>query len=148
MAYKKVIKNQAKELYVIENKTVEEIASILRIPWRTLMRWKKLYKWEDDCKTASNIGLAMEMQKAFFERIQKAIHEDKLTEPAVADSLYKTAKLMEKLLPKKIMLANIYNLLQDIVGYINAYVEDDVFANAFARYLPEISEYLRKKYNE
>ena len=146
MAYRKVIRNKAKELYIIENKTIEQIANILRISWRTIIRWKKEDNWEIDSKKASNIGIVIEMQKALYQAITQAIRENNLTDPSVVDAIYKTSKMIEKMLPKKMMLANIFNMLEDIVTYINSYVDDDKFSSGFAKYLPEISEFLRKKY--
>ncbi len=148
MAHKKVIKEKAKQLYCIEGKTIDEIGTLLRIPDKTIYKWKKQFLWDDYLKTAGNVGMAMELQNAFAEEIQIAIAEKKLTDPATADALYKTSKMLEKLLPKKIMLANIFNLLEDIVIYTKNNIQDDKFVNSLSKYIPEIADFLRRKYND
>lgn len=147
MAYKKADINKAKQFYVIEGQKIEDIAKIMKIPLKTVYAWKKKGEWDKALRSTGNIGMAMEMQKAFEEEIQQAITEKRLTDPSTADALYKTSKLMEKLLPKKIMLANIFNLLEDVTNYVKT-VGNDKFLNDWIKYLPEVSDFLRKKYND
>jgi len=147
MGYKKSIKEHAQGLYVIEGKSISDISNLLNIPEKTLYRWKHQYNW-DSAVGSGTINLVGEMQKAFYGKVQEAIQNGKLTDPSTADSLYKTSKLMEKLLPKKMMLANIFNMMDDIVAYSKSYIEDDVFIERLGKYLPEIADHLRKKYSE
>jgi hypothetical protein len=147
MRYKNAIKEHAQSLYVIEGKSIGYIASMMKIPEKTLYRWKHQYKW-DSAVGSGTINLVGEMQKAFYNKVQEAIQNGSLTDPSTADSLYKTSKLMEKLLPKKMMLANIFSMLEDIISYTRTYIEDDRFIEALGKYLPEIADFLRKKYSE
>ena len=147
MAHKFADKNRAKQLYVVEGKKVEEIAAIVNVSVKSIYRWKQQDEWDKSLKSSGNIGIAIEMDKAFKDRIAQAISNGTLTEPSVADALYKTSKLMEKLLPKKIMLANIFNMLEDTTNYIKT-IGNDKFLSDWARHLPEIADFLRKKYND
>ncbi len=148
MAYKNIIKDHAQRLYVIEAKTLPQISKVLGVPEATLYRWKIKYKWDAALQAGGTINLVSEMQKAFYNKVQEAITEGKLTDPGTADSLYKTSKLMEKLLPKKMMLANIFNMLEDIISYSKSYIDDDKFIDLLGKYLPEIADFLRNKYSE
>jgi hypothetical protein len=148
MAYKKAVKEHAKSLYVLDGKPLEEISKIISVPLKTLYGWRKKNNWDDAITYGGTINLVAEMQKAFAEAVKKAIESDTLTSPAVADSLYKTSKLMEKLLPKKMMLANIFNMFEDIVMYAKTYIDNDRFIDDLTKYLPEIADFLRKKYSE
>ena len=147
MAHTVADQNRAKELYCVEGKKVKEIAKILNIPTKTLYKWKLSDEWDNALKQAGNVGMALELQKQFMEEVKNAIDENRLAEPKTADALYKTSKLMEKLLPKKVMLANIYNMLEDITNYIKT-LGNDKFMNYWTTFLPEISDFLRKKYND
>ncbi|HOD52923.1 MAG TPA: hypothetical protein PKJ08_00210 [Candidatus Cloacimonadota bacterium] len=147
MAYKITEINKAKQLYIVEGQRIEDIANLLKIPVKTVYAWKRKGEWDKALRSTGNIGMAMEMQKAFEQEVQKAIEEKRLTDPATADALYKTSKLMEKLLPKKIMLANIFNMLEDVTNYIKT-IGNDKFLTEWVKYLPEISDFLRKKYND
>ena len=124
MAYKKIVKEQAKELF-LQGRTLEEIAKITTVPERTLMRWRKEHKWEDAEKSASPLGLVYKLQKAFNETLNKALDEDKLGDPKVADTLVKLASIMERTIPRKMMLVNILNMLTDLTAYFQTHVDDD-----------------------
>jgi len=145
MAYKKIIKDHAKDLY-LQGRTIPEVTKILDIPERTIMRWKKKYKWEDSEKSVSPLALVYQLQEAFNNKLQEALNDDTLGNPAVADSLVKLAKIMDRTIPKKIMLANILNMLTDVTAYFRNHVEDDAFIDQFSRYIPEIADFLKNKY--
>jgi transposase len=146
MAYKQKIIKQAEQMYIVEGKSCQQISDVLNINLKTIYIWRTKYGWDKVIRDSGNIGLAMELQKSFTESIQKAIKEGKLTDPATADALWKTSKLMEKLLPEKILLSNIYNFLEDVVNFAREQVDDDAFKNGLTRYLPEIAEHLKRKY--
>ena len=147
MAYKRAIKEQAKQLYVIEGKKIETIANILSVPVPTLYNWKVKNEWDRSIKTAGNIGISVELVKGFHEEISKAIKEGKLTDPKTADALCKLVSIVEKITPGKVMLSNIYNMLEDTTHCIQRKIGDDDFLMSWGKYLPEISEYLRNKYS-
>lgn len=147
MAHTTDQKNKAQNLYVIEGKTVEDISKILKIPTQTLYRWRYENGWDNSLKQGGSLGMAIKLQESLMNDIRKAIENGNLTEPQTADAIYKTSKLIEKFLPKKTMLANIFNMLQDVTTYIRN-LGDDKFVSVWVKYLPEISDFLRKKYNE
>ena len=147
MAHTVATQNKAKELYCVEGKKIKEIASMLAVPEKTLHRWKYLGEWDNALRSAGSVGMAIELQKSLMDEVKIAIDEKRLTDPATADALYKTFRLMEKLMPKKVMLANIFNLLQDITNYLKN-LGNDKFLTEWVRHLPEISDFLRKKYND
>ncbi len=147
MAYKRAIKEQAKQLYVIEGKKIDVIANILSVPSQTLYNWKTKYEWDRAIKTAGNIGLSIELVKGLQDEISKAIAQGKLSDPKTADALCKLVGIVEKVTPGKVMLSNIFNMLEDITHCIQRKLGDDVFLNLWGKYLPEIAEELRSKYS-
>ena len=134
--------------YVAEGKSIAQISKIMKIPEKTIYKWKLKLEWDAKIKSTGGVGLGIEFQKAFEDAVRKAIKEKKLGEPATADALYKLLAMSQKFTPKKMMLANIFSMLEDITNYLKMKVEDDKFINEWAKYLPEISDFLRKKYNE
>ena len=140
-------RNKAKELYCVEGKKIKEISTILAVPEKTLYKWKHEGEWDSSLKQSGTIGMAIELQKCLIKSIQDAIENQTLTDPATSDALYKSLKLMEKLLPKKVMLANIFNMIADITNYLKTFGNDS-FLTEWMRLLPEISDFLRKKYND
>ncbi len=147
MAHKRMVKEQAKQLYVIEGKTIEEIASILSVSIKTIYTWKKKFEWDRAIKTAGNIGLSVELVKGLHESIAKAIADETLSDPKTADALVKLVSIVEKITPGKVMLSNIFNMLEDITICIQQKIGDDEFLLEWGKYLPEISEHLRIKYS-
>jgi hypothetical protein len=140
-------KNKAQQLYVIEGKNLADIENLTGVPYKTLQRWKAEDSWDDALKQSGNIGLQMALQQNFITAIQEAIKNNSLSDPSTADSLYKLSKLMDKMLPQKTLLSNIFNMLESTTNYIRT-LKDEKFINDWVKYLPEISDYLRKKYNE
>jgi len=145
--HKQADKNKAKELYVIEGKKLEDIAETLHISPRTLYQWKTKEDWDRDLKTTGNIALKVDLQRSFEDAIRKAIDNETLTDAATVDSLYKMLRIMEKLAPQKVLLSNIFNMLQDVTDYFRN-VGDDKLLSLWVKYLPEIGSFLRKKYSE
>lgn len=141
-----------KNLFIIENKDPAEISKIMKEQYgivvgeTAIYRWRKLYHWDKYIQLGGNIGLAMELQKQYFEELKTAIDEKKLTDPKTADSLAKIAKTLEQLMPKKTLLANVFIFLEETVDYFSAHVGDETFIKKFQKYLPELSDHLRKKY--
>lgn len=152
MAHDKKIVEIAKNLFVIENKDPGDITEIIfkktgvKISEVAVYRWRKKYHWDKYIQLGGNIGLALELQKQYLVEIHEAIKNKKLTDPKTADSLAKTAKILENLMPKKTLLANIFIFLEDTVDYLTAHVTDEDFLKSFQKYIPELSDHLRKKY--
>lgn len=147
MAYKRVVKEQAENLYIIEGKSVKEIATILNVGLQTIYNWKNKYEWDKTIRASGTIGLSMEMTKSLANEINKAIAGGKLSDPKTADALYKSLMIAEKIAPKKVMLSNIYNMLEDITHYIQFKLGDEQFLMLWAKYVLEISDELRNKYS-
>jgi len=148
MSYKQFIKDQAQGFYVNDGKSVEDISIMMKIPAKTLYRWKNEFEWDKALRSSGNVGMYNELYNQFALELKKAVEDKKLTDPATADALLKTSKLMEKLLPKKLMLSNIFNMLEDITNYAKNHIEDDSFLKFWAKHLVEISDHLRRKYSE
>ena len=145
MAYKKVTIEHAKNLY-LEGRLPLEISKILSIPERTIQRWKNKNDWEKEEKSASSLNLVYQLQSAFNKKLQEALDNEELGDPSVADTLVKLAAIMEKTIPKRMMLANILNMLTDVVLYFKNHVDDDVFVENFSTYIPELADFLKNKY--
>jgi hypothetical protein len=61
------------------------------------------------------------------------------------DRLSKLLKVIEKLNPERIQLANIFQLLRDVADFV-ANLGDDNFTKSFQKHLPDIADHLREKY--
>jgi len=146
MAYKQSVIETARQFYVLEGKTVEQISSTLQIPLKTCYNWVRKYEWDKDIRTYGGVGMFLEMQKQFMEQVKLAIDEKKFADPSTADALWKTGKLMEKFAPQKVMLSNIFQFLDDMTNYFVAKVESSVFMEIYQTQLPELADWLRKKY--
>ena len=154
MAHSKKVIELAKNLFVIEDKDPVEIIKIVLketgsvISEAAIYRWRKKYHWDKYIQQGGNIGLAMALQKQYFDELKKAIDEKKITDPQTADSLVKIARTLENLMPKKTLLANIFIFLEETVNFFTSKIEDDEFVKKYQKYLPELSDYLRKKYTK
>lgn len=148
MGYKKEVIETARKLYAIEGNTINEISEKMKIPIETLYRWQRKGEWTKDVQGGGQISLWLNMQTAFMSAVRKAVDEDRLTDPATADSLWKTAKLMDRLMPEKVLLSNIYSFLEDMTRFIAATVEDAQFLETFQSLLPQLGEHLRDKYSK
>jgi transposase-like protein len=146
MAYKQSVIETARQFYVLEGKTVEQISTALGIPLKTCYNWVRRFEWDKDIRSGSNVGLYLEMQRQFQAAIQLAIEQDRFADASTADALWKTAKIMEKMAPQKMMLSNIFNFLEDLTTYFVAKIDDAEFMERYQAVLPELGDWLRKKY--
>jgi hypothetical protein len=92
------------------------------------------------------VSLWLNMQKQFAAAVAKAIDEGNLADPSTADALWKTAKLMDRLMPEKVLLSNIFRFLEDLTNFFVAQVEDAHFMEVFQKCLPKLADFLRNKY--
>ena len=139
----------ARTLYVVEGKTVEEICNVMNIPNRTVWNWKIKGQWDKElAENNGNVSLFLEMQRQFATAIKNAINDNKLADPATADALWKTAKLMDRLLPEKMLLANLFSFLEDMTNYFVNNVMDVEFMDKFKEHIKPLSDHLRAKYTK
>lgn len=146
MAHKRIVKEQAERLYIMEGKPINEIATILKVSQQTIYAWKKKHEWDKAIRASGTIGLTIEMTKSLFSEMNKAMKEGKLTDPKTADALAKISKIAEKLSPEKMMLSNIFNMLEDITHCIQNKIGDEDFLMLWGKYVREIADDLRRKY--
>lgn len=146
MAYKQSVIETARQFYVLEGKTTQQISDILKIPHKTVYNWVKRHGWDEDIRNGGNVSLFLEMQKQFQAAIQKALNEEKFADPSTADALWKTAKIMERLMPEKMMLSNIFKFLEDLTTFFVAKIESPEFMEQYQSVLPDLGDWLRKKY--
>lgn len=136
----------ARTYYVLEGKTIEQISTLLRIPHKTIWNWAKKGGWDQDIQNSGGLNLYLEIQKQFVEKIREVSNNGTLTDPSVTDSLWKLAKLMERMMPKKVMLSNIFKFMEDMVMYfVDCQIEGD-FMGHLHEHVPKFADYLRKKY--
>lgn len=144
--YDKSVVDTARGFYVVEGKSIEQIVTLLNIPMKTLYNWARKYKWDDDIKNGGGLSLYLEMQKQFVLKIKEAIDKNTLTDPATTDSLWKLAKLIEKQMPQRVMLSNIFQFVEDMITYfINAELPNE-YMELLHEHTPKFADYLRKKY--
>ncbi|HNX38755.1 MAG TPA: hypothetical protein PL124_09065 [Candidatus Cloacimonadota bacterium] len=147
MGYSKEIKETARKLYTIEGKLMTEISNMLNISQETLYRWMRKGEWQKDIQSGGQVSLWLNMQSEFMDAVRVAVQEKKLTDPSTADSLWKTAKLMDRLMPEKVLLSNIYRFMEDMTKFIASVVDDQGFLETFQTILPQLGEHLREKYS-
>jgi hypothetical protein len=146
MAYKKTTVEMARRFYVVEGKTMRDIAEVMGIPETTLYKWQRKNNWNQDVANGGNVSLWLNMQKQFSVAVQNAVSEGKLTDPSTADALWKTAKLMDRLMPEKVMLSNIFSFLEDVTRFFASAVGDSEWLVKFQELLPDLADHLREKY--
>ena len=146
MAYKKSVIETARTFYVLEGKTLNQIAEMMGIPHKTVWNWAKKFGWDEDIRSGGNVSLFLEMQKQFQSAIKRAIDQDKFADPSTADALWKTAKIMEKMMPERMMLSNIFKFLEDLTNFYVANVESPEFMEIYQAQLPKLADWLRNKY--
>lgn len=148
MAYKKDVIELARRFYVVEGKTIEEISRVMNLPNRTVWNWKQKGLWDKELSDSGFVSMFLEMQKQFTEAIKDAIKDKKLADPATADALWKTAKLMDRLLPEKMLLANLFSFLEDMTNYFMNNETSPEFLDKFRQHLKPLSDCLRAKYTK
>jgi len=146
MAYKRSVIETARQFYVLEGKTTQQIAELLALPHRTVCNWQRKFDWDKDIRNGGNVSLFLEMQKQFQAAIKLAIDQDRFADPGTADALWKTAKIMEKLAPQKMMLSNIFKFLEDMTNFYVAQVDSPEFMEIYQAQLPKLADFLRSKY--
>ena len=139
------LKEQAKTMYLEERTKLPDIAKKIRKPFSEISKWKENGKWDNEIYIIGNIGLSRELNTEFLAEVRKALKEKKIAEPGTVDKLTKLLKIIEKLNPQRIRLANIFQLLKDLTEFITKYADDD-FAQKYQKYLPEMADWLRGKY--
>lgn len=144
--YSDSVVETARQYYVLEGKSVTQICETLKLPLKTVYNWVKKYEWDKDIHLSGGFNLFLEMQKQFVERIKLACDRDELTDPGTVDSLWKLAKLLEKMMPKRMQLSNLFKFMEDLVTYFIGTGEDEEFMTKLHQHVPQFADYLRKKY--
>lgn len=145
MAYKKIVRESAREMYVVQGMPVTKIAEALHISLRTVMDWRKKEEWDNLIEQGGTVGLAMKAYSKYMEMLQNAIDNDEL-DPGTIDALNKFRIQIDKLMPKKTLLSNIYMFFNDIADYASTSIPDDDFRKGLEKYMPEMADHLRRKY--
>jgi transposase len=146
VAYKKSVIETARQFYVLEGKTTQQISDILKIPHKTVWNWVKKFEWDQDIRNGGNVSLYLEMQKQLQVEIKLALDQGRFAQAGTADGLWKVLKIMEKLLPEKMMLSNIFKFLEDTTQFFVANVADGAFMEIYQAQLPNLADWLRQKY--
>jgi len=140
-----VIIEKAKTMYLEERQKLTEISRVLNRTVNEISTWKKKGKWDAEIFIIGNIGLSRKLNEEFVKEVRTALKENRIAEAATADKLTKLLKIIERLNPERIKLANVYQLLQDLTEFV-CNLGDNDFSELFKKYLPEMSDYLREKY--
>ena len=105
-------RTEAKKLY-LEGENTKEIEKVTGISKSTLDKWKAAENWDSEVTVYSTLQLANDMQTEFRKEVYKAMKEGKLTDSKTADALNKVAGIMDRLIPEKVLLANLMRMLKD-----------------------------------
>lgn len=144
--YNESVIETARGYYVLEGKTLEQIQGLLSIPLKTLYNWKNKFAWDEDIKNGGGLSIYLEMQQQFVQKIKESMNNGTLTDPGTVDSLWKLAKLLEKMMPQRVMLSNIFKFMEDMVHYFINSEEENEFMSKIHAHIPKLADYLRKKY--
>lgn len=146
MAYKKSVVEAAKHMYMVEGKTARYISDKLGVAEKTVYNWIKRHDWNRDIASPTGFNLLLDMQKEFAAKIKEVTEDGTLTDPAVADSLWKVAKLMERMAPQRVQLSNLFQFMNDMVSYFSISGESEEFLKILQAHIPKLGDFLRKKY--
>jgi hypothetical protein len=143
--YGQADRDKAKQMFVNEGFTIPQIESVTKIPKSSLYRWKRDDRWNDYIKASGQMGLGMKVQKEIVAEINKAIENNTLGDPVTADKLAKLSKVVESIMPKAMMLSNIFVLFEVLAEFVNNFTTEE-FNKSFQKHMPGMSDYLRKKF--
>ncbi|MBN2544573.1 MAG: DUF1804 family protein [Spirochaetes bacterium] len=118
-------RNEAKRLYIRENKDIKEIAKIIHAAEATIYRWKKEDKdnnedWDENRDTY-NLS-PEEIEKIYLESVKEMIVDIKkdpslMRDSKVADAMSKHIANLKKLNPKQLYLGVGLEVLKVIAEY-------------------------------
>lgn len=133
-------KDLALDLY-IQRKSIADIQKLTGIPLRSIYKLRVKYDW-DSYLRIGNIELGKKAEEEFFNQINKAIEQDQLGNPVTVDKLTKLGKVLERLLPKRQLLNNIYSILEAQTDYVNRLGSPEL-AQLWQKHLAPMAEHLR-----
>lgn len=141
----RVLQEVAKTMYIEEQISTKDIARSMHRSHKKIEFWRINSKWDQDKYIIGDIALSREAMKKFKQEVQKSLKENTFADPGTADKLVKLLKIIEKLSPQRVRLANIFEMLKDLADW-TCTLGDPEFSKLFQNHLPEIADYLRKKY--
>ncbi len=114
----------AQRLYVDNNYTQEEVASIIGVTRQTIIRWSKAYHWQE-LRAATSITPAEQIRqlRGQIAQINEAINQrpqgERWATPAEADSLNKLASAIQKL-EKDVGIQDLISVAMRMTAWVNA----------------------------
>lgn len=119
-------KEEAKKLYIHENKSIQEISSIINVAQTTVYRWKNEDKeagqdW-DDKRAIWNLTPS-ELEKVYIECVKELVLKIKedpqlMIDSKVADAMSKHIANLKKMNPKQMYFGAALDLLKVIDDYL------------------------------
>ncbi len=144
MAKNNPLRAQCMQLYVVEGKSINEIAELTGKALSNLYKWKKQDKWDDKCITGS-VELSVTLEQKLLAKIKEFTDNDTLINNA--DALSKLQKIVDRLRPEKVLLSSMYAFLKAITSFIMK-TRDQVLIDKWTLILPDISNHLRELFTK
>jgi len=139
------IKEQCKTMFLDEKMKIHDIAKRVGRTVARIKKWKAEGDWDAEVRIFGSISLAREVEKIYLKTVQAAVNDGDLASSEKTNQIAKLMKVVESLNPQRFQLGNIFNLLRDLTDVVLVLGDDD-FSNLFQKYLPEMADLLRDKY--
>lgn len=146
MAHKKETREFCKQLYLIDGKSIDEISRVTQIPYRTILNWRKKESWDSQLRTG-NIELSLHFEKELITVINKAIEDNTLSDPKIADTISKLQKVANSLRPQRQILGNLLLFIEELANYASN-ANDAAFLRGVQKHLPSIADHIKDKYQQ
>lgn len=124
-------KEEAKKLYIRENKDISEIAKALDVAETTIYRWKKedsdSGKGWDEKRDLWNLSPA-ELEKVYLESVKELVikvkeNTDLMLDSKVADAMSKHISNLKKMNPRQLYFGVMIDLLSVMDSYLKKHDE-------------------------
>jgi transposase-like protein len=142
-------KEEAKRLYICENKNIKEIAKLLKISEATVYRWKREGEennedW-DERRSIYNLS-PTELEKVYLESVKELVLKIKedpglMLDPRIADAMSKHISNLKKMNPRQLYIGAAFDLLNVIDEYLKK--NDLILRNELVKHYEEIKNELK-----
>jgi len=138
--HSKSTRDNALQLF-IQGITVENIATQLNVPIKTVYNWKVRHDWNSFLRVG-NLEIARDVEAQLYKLVKTMIDNESIGDPSQVDKLVKLTKALERLAPNRQILNSLYHILEGATNYVNT-AGDPELTKLWQKHLTPLSEYLR-----
>ena len=165
MAHDQATRQKARSLYVYKHLNYEDISRDIKVPAKTIMRWKKkAEKFGDDWDKARHINGLSEQNASVinrqvyaewltrFQTVQTSILSDEKMDTvtrvaalaSLADSFNKMIAAMRKIEPEANLASTALTVLETVIEYLREV--DEALARKFGEHIDAIGLRIQQKF--